>query len=95
MGRWGMSNSRECLAALRDKRIVGFMENALPIGRADLASGTKTLVFEDGSGFTFSDHGSFWHESADDVARALNRVRAQLEAIGATLESLLTMAGQK
>ena len=95
VAQWGLSNSRECLSSLRDKRVVGFLEDALPINRADLARGTTTLVFEDGTGFTFTDQGSFWHENAEDVARALDRLRKHLEQTRATIESLLAMAGKK
>ncbi len=92
---WGLSNSRECLAALRDKKIVGFLQGALPVSRSDIARGTTTLVFEDGTGFTFNGIGAYWHESADDVKRALERLRSQLEETGGTLAAILGMAGAR
>lgn len=92
--RWGLSNSRECLASLRDKRIVGFMEGVLP-SEAHLSKGTTTLVFDDGTGFTFNNSGAFWHESADDIARAIDQLRRHLEEANTTMQALLDMAGAK
>jgi hypothetical protein len=85
------SNTVECVLEHRGKVIAGVMMGQLPLGRADLASGTVTIIFTDGSGFTF--RGSFWSETKDDVSRALGRFREQMEAAGLFAAEALRLAG--
>lgn len=87
------SNTRECVRELVGKHIRGVLFDALPIGRADLSEGNKTLVFFDGTGFTFAANGSFWQESADDVRRAIGITKGKLIAAKREVEDVLHLAG--
>lgn len=87
------SNTRECVRELVGKHIRGVLFDVLPIGRADLSAGTKTLVFFDGTGFTFADNGSFWQESAAEVRRAIEITKAKLLAAKLDIEDVLHLAG--
>lgn len=87
------ANTQNCVRAIVGKKIVGVMFDALPVQRRDLASGNKTLVFDDGSGFTFTSGGAFWLENADDVARAVALKRDELEAVQRDIQDVLDLAG--
>jgi hypothetical protein len=89
------SNTRECILEHRGKRIKGALFSQLPFGRADLASGTTTLVFDDGTGFTFASNGSFWSETKRDVSRAIERFQRQLEETGLLAKQARDMAGRR
>jgi hypothetical protein len=88
------ANTRECILQHRGKKIIGALFGALPIGRADLADGTVTIVLDDGSGLTFSSTGAYWTEPKDDVSRAIGRIREQLEASSAMSAEYLRLAGE-
>jgi hypothetical protein len=89
------SNSAECLRELSGRTIVGILQDAMPPHRPDLAQGTKTLVLDDGTGFTFTRNGAFWRETSDNIDRAIRREKQRLaDAIGETAE-LLKLAGAK
>lgn len=91
--RLGTSNTHDCIKATRGLTIVGFLFDALPLGRSDLSRGTKTLVFSDGTGLTFSSSGSYWPESAVDIQRAIKRMEGQLRATQENYEAVLEVAG--
>lgn len=88
------ANTRECIEDIIDRRVVGCLFDALPVGRKDLARGTRTLILDDGTGFTFTSNGSFWRESAEDVARAVAAVQREWLATKRNLEGVLALAGQ-
>jgi hypothetical protein len=52
------SNTFECFRDVIGLKVVGVLKDAMPPSRRDLAAGTKTLVFEDGTGLTFAPNGS-------------------------------------
>lgn len=87
------SNTKGCFRESVGKRIVGVLFNALPFGRHDLAQGCKTLVFEDGTGLTFADNGSFWQETKNDIQRAVDVQREELNCAKADIEDVLRVAG--
>ena len=87
------SNTKECFRESIGRTIVGVLFNALPFGRYDLAQGTTTMVFDDGSGLTVASNGSFWQESRDVVERAVASQRGELERAKADLEDVLRVAG--
>ncbi len=52
------SNTRDCFRACVGKLVTGVMFDALPVGSRQLATGTKTLIFDDGSGLTVAINGA-------------------------------------
>jgi hypothetical protein len=87
------SNTKECFRESVGKRIVGVLFNALPFGRHDLAHGCKTLVFDDGTGLTLADNGSYWQENKADIQRAVDVQRDELSRAKADIEDVLRVAG--
>jgi hypothetical protein len=87
------ANTKECVRELVGREIIGVLFDALPTSDRSLASGNKTLVFKDGSGFTFSNNGSFWKETADDIRRAVARKEAELVALERDIRDVLELAG--
>ena len=87
------SNTKECFSECVGKRVVGVLFGALPVGDRDIASRTKTFVFDDGSGITFSSNGSFWPDSAKDVRRAVELKRDELNATKGEIAGVLALAG--
>lgn len=87
------SNTTECIESLIGHSVIGVLIGALPVGRADLARGTRTLVLDDGTGFTFTSNGSFWRETAEDIRRAVAVVERDLAATKRTLEGVRALAG--
>jgi hypothetical protein len=88
------SNTKDCVRDLVGKRIVGVLFDALPVNRSDLASGNKTLVFDDGSGFTFNSIGSFWAETAAELERAITQKKSELSALEQDIRDVLALAGE-
>lgn len=66
------SNTKECFRECGGKKVVGGLFDAMPSGRSDLSRGTKTLLFDDGSGLTISAKGAFWVEHPEEVKRVLD-----------------------
>lgn len=93
MSEW-TSNTRACFEGCVGKKIVGVLFDALPINRADLRRGSKTLVFEDGTGLTISSSGSFWRERSDDVKCAVEVVERELRQTEDNLRGVLDLAGR-
>lgn len=87
------SNTKEAIRELVGRRIIGVMFDALPLNDRKLQAGNKTLIFEDGTGFTFNTTGSFWLETSNDIGRAVAVVRSQLEATQQELAGVLELAG--
>ena len=58
-------------------------------------SGTKTLVFDDGSGLTVSNNGSFWREHPKEIKRAVEFKKAELLTIEAEILEVLEVSGFK
>ena len=88
------SNTKDCFRECVGKKIKGVLFDALPNGgRRDLSNGTKTLVFDDGSGLTISSNGSFWRENVEEVSQAIQRKRADLEDNERDIKDVLTAAG--
>lgn len=86
------SNTRECFTACVGQKIIGVLFDALPNSRTDIAIGTKTLVFEDGSGLTISSGGSFWMENENEVKKAVKAKWSELQSTVQTLEAVLKLA---
>ncbi len=87
------SNTKECIREVIGKTVKAVLFDTMPVGRADLSRGTKTLVFDDGTGLTFASNGSFWSEVADDVRRGLRERRTDLERCKKDLEDALIADG--
>ncbi len=85
------ANTSDCIRDLMGKTIVGVLFN--PVNRRDLATGNKTLVFDDGTGFTFSSSGTFWSETAKDIARAVNEKQGELRLVEQEIRDVLVVAG--
>jgi len=88
------SNTPDCFREFVGKRVKGVLFDALPLGRADLSAGTKTLVFEDGRGLTIAHNGGFWIDSPEHVERAVIILRKELEAAQRGLKDILALAGE-
>lgn len=73
--------------------VKGCLFNALPVGRADLAHGTKTLIFDCGWGLTIASNGSYWPESPEEIKRAIRRAKEQLRNTQAEIKGVLQIAG--
>ena len=86
------SNTKDCFRECVGKRIKGFLFDALPISDRSLSAGTKTLIFEDGSGLTISSNGSFWLEDAKEIARAVGYRRDELQKTQNELAEILAAA---
>lgn len=86
------ANTPACFSEFIGQRVVGVLFNALPANRRDLASGTKTLVFEDGRGLTVASNGSYWIDSAAQVRRAVAVAERDLRATEASLAGVLALA---
>lgn len=82
------SNTQQCFQECVGLKVVGVIYNALPRHRRDLAQGNKTLIFDDGTGLTISDRGSFWREPVDEIRAALNARMSDLTEAQATLDRL-------
>ena len=87
------ANTKDCFRALVGERIVGVMFDALPLGNKGAANGAKTLVLEDGRGLTITGTGTYWLDSAEDVARAVERARRDLVHAHRELAALVDLAG--
>lgn len=88
------ANTKACIQQFIGRKVIGVLFDALPVNHADLSKGTKTLVFDDGRGLTFSSKGSFWSDSPDDVRRAVRQVRDRLSATQHDLAGVLRLAGE-
>lgn len=89
------SNTRECVLDLRGLKVVGFIEGLLPRGDRDIASHCKTILFDDGTGFTWSENGSFWRESKEHVTSAINELQADLERTRLQQADLIVASGAR
>ena len=88
------ANTQDCIRDLIGKTVVGVLFDALPVNHQDLAVGTKTIVFDDGMGFTFNSRGAFWRETAKDITRAVGLKEQELRSIEADIKDVLTVAGK-
>jgi hypothetical protein len=89
------ANTKDCFRECIGRTVVGVLFDALPVNRRDIAAGTKTLVLDDGRGLTIASNGSFWIDSAEEVARAIRSKRQQLAATQSELEGVLELAGDR
>lgn len=87
------SNTQDCFRVCIGKTVRGVLFNALPDGRDELAAGTKTLVFDDGTGLTISARGTFWIDSPEDVTRAIARKKMELASVQKEIGEVLAAAG--
>ena len=87
------SNTEECFRECVGKKVVGVLFDAMPPGRHDLRTGTKTLLFDDGSGLTISGIGSFCVEHPEDINRAIAEVHGDLCRNQRALKDVLVAAG--
>jgi hypothetical protein len=75
------SNAPQALEHCTGKKIIGFVRNAIQatgdLGRAN--TDTRTFIFEDGTGFTFTSGGAYWDESAGSIEKALISEHKRLE----------------
>ena len=89
------SNTKDCFRECIGKRVKGVLFDALPAGRNDLAAGTKTLIFDDGSGLTIASNGSFWLEAQEEIQRAVSCRLAELEKTKDEIAEVLAAAGSR
>ena len=88
------SNTRDCFRECIGHTVIGVLFDALPIERYDLAKGNKTLVFDDGTGLTFSSSGSYWRENAANIARATAKAEERLRRTQGEIAAVLELAGR-
>jgi hypothetical protein len=88
------ANTRGCFNEFVGQRLIGLLFDALPVNRRDIAAGTRTLIFEDGRGLTIAPNGSYWIDSADEVARAVRDTARKLDVTAAQLREALAVAGE-
>lgn len=86
------SNTRDCFREFVGQRVIGLLFDALPDDR-QLSPGSKTLIFEDRRGLTISGNGTYWIESVETVARAVERQKAKLTTAQRELNEVLATAG--
>jgi hypothetical protein len=87
------SNTRDCFRECLGKRVKGVLFDALPPNRPDLAAGTKTLIFGDGTGLTIASNGSFWLENPEAIKRAIALRKKKLKDMKAEIAEVLAAAG--
>lgn len=87
------SNTRDCFREFVGQRLVGLLFDAMPAHRRDLRAGNHHLIFEDGRALTIAPNGSYWIESADDVARAIQAKKNELEQVSAEIREVISAAG--
>jgi hypothetical protein len=62
------ANTKECILYFKGCKVIGVLQDRLPMGRLDLSRGTTTILFDNGMGLTFK--GTYWPESKEDIAYA-------------------------
>lgn len=87
------SNTHECFTEFIGQKVVGCLFNACPPQDRALASGTKTLVFEDGRGLTIASNGSYWTESVETIKRAVRIRERELRDTESEIRGVLAVAG--
>ncbi|HUY55334.1 MAG TPA: hypothetical protein VMV23_09280 [Candidatus Nanopelagicaceae bacterium] len=90
----GASNTRETILAFKGEELVGVLKGQFPTQNREIASRTMTLVFESGCGLTISHNGAYWHDTREDVARVVTKLRKELEAGQADIEFYLERAAE-
>jgi hypothetical protein len=93
--KWAMiaSNTRDVFRAAMGETIAGMLFYALPAGSPELQVGNVTLVFASGWGITISSGGAYWVESPDQITRAVDIQRRQLDDAEREIRDLLALAG--
>lgn len=89
------ANTRECFSEFVGQKVVGVLFDALPLSRADLRAGTKTLIFEDGRGLHIHSNGSFGIVTKEDVDSAIRATQRRIEATQRDLAGVLDLAGAR
>lgn len=84
------SNTRGCFSACIGRKIIGVLFNI----HKTIDNGTKTFVFDDGTGFTVSDNGSFWRETSDEIRRAIDPIKQRLQQTSEEIKGVLELSGQ-
>lgn len=87
------SNTFDCFRECIGLRVVGVLRDAMPVSDRGLAKGTKTLVFEDGTGLTMAPNGSYWRESSNEIDRAISVRKRELDALNRDVADVLATAG--
>lgn len=87
------SNTFDCFRECVGLKVVGVLKSAMPPSDRRLAAGTKTLVFEDGTGLTIAPNGSYWRERKDEIDKAIRIRQRELEANRSDIEDVLVTAG--
>jgi hypothetical protein len=82
-----VANTKDCFRECIGKRVVGVLFDALPLNRYSIA-GSKTLLFDDGSGLTICSNGAFWLESSENIKRAVEEARAKLLQVQSDLKNV-------
>ena len=88
------SNTADCFRSTVGETVRGVLFDALPLGRRDLACGTKTLIFEGGWGLTISSNGSYWLETKEAITRAVSIQEKRLAALERETRDVLALAGR-
>ena len=87
------SNTKDCFREFVGKKLIGLLFDTAPLGHADLAGDTKTMIFDDGRGLTIANNGSFWIESAEEVGRAVGLRKTELQLIANELAEVISLSG--
>ena len=88
------SNTKECFIECVGKTIKGILFSALPLNDRSLSAGTKTMVFNDGTGLTIASNGSYWPENAENIKYAIEARRKELNVTKSEIGQLLALAGE-
>ena len=91
----GCSNIHAAFSTFIGCTVKGVLFDTLPLGRRDLSSGTKTLIFDCGWGLTIASNGSYWPESPSDIERAISYAKTRLQSNREEIESVLALAGER
>lgn len=87
------SNTKDCFRAVIGRTVKGVLFDAMPPNRHDLRQGNKTLVFEDGTGLTICNNGSFWLESKEAIDTACRLKAKELADLQRETADVLNAAG--
>lgn len=83
------ANTKDCFDTFLGLTVKGVLFGGLQ----GLEGDTKTLIFEDGRGFTFCSTGAYWVTSRAEVERAVRKAQQELEATDKRLREVLDLAG--
>jgi hypothetical protein len=87
------ANTLECIEEFKGQALRGVLTGNRKNAITGVTS-TKTLIFEDGRGLTFSSNGSYWTESAEEIAERVKKIVGELERAGESARRTLEAIGE-